>query len=111
MPPLAAEGARKARQFVALHWKGAERIPAADTPGGARFPDLADDFSRFLNRAGAERRFTVSAMAFQDAYSLDLERVRGCCIHVVQADGRLVPFCLHNLTARDGTRLYSGAWA
>ena len=50
-------------------------------------------------------------MAFQDAYSLDLERVRGCCIHVVQADGRLVPFCLHNLTARDGARLYSGAWA
>ena len=111
VPPPAAEGARKARQFVALHWKGAERIPAADTPGGAALPERADDFSRFLNRAGAERRFTVSAMAFQDAYSLDLERVRGCCIHVVQADGRLVPFCLHNLTARDGARLYSGAWA
>lgn len=111
VPPLAAEGARKARRFVALHWKGAERIPAADTPGGAALPERADDFSRFLNRAGAERRFTVSAMAFQDAYSLDLERVRGCCIHVVQEDGRLVPFCLHNLTARDGARLYSGAWA
>lgn len=111
VPPSAAEGARKAKQFVALHWKGTERGQTAATSGAGELPGLADDFSRFLNRAGAERRFTVSAMAFQDAYSLDLERVRGCCIHVVQADGRLVPFCLHNLTARNGARLYSGAWA
>ena len=86
----------------------------ADAPGaiGANCAeDGADDFSRFLSRAGAEQRFTISAMAFQDVYSLDLERVRGCCIHVLQPDGRLVPFCLHNLTACDGARLYAGAWA
>ena len=66
----------------------------------------ADDFGRFLARAGAEQRFTLSCMAFQDALSLDVERVRGCCIHVVRPDGRMIPFCLHNLTSTEGRMLY-----
>jgi uncharacterized radical SAM superfamily Fe-S cluster-containing enzyme len=45
-------------------------------------------------------------MAFQDAWNLDLDRVRDCCIHQLAPDGRLVPFCLYNLTAADGRRLY-----
>lgn len=102
LPLSAKEGARKARQFVALHWKGAEAKPRAGGTG-------RDDFSRFLSNVAAEQRFTISGMAFQDALSLDLERARGCCIHVVRADGRLIPFCLHNLTARDGARLYGEA--
>jgi uncharacterized radical SAM superfamily Fe-S cluster-containing enzyme len=52
------------------------------------------------------RSFTVSAMAFQDADNLDLERLRGCCISVVSADGKLVPFCAYNLTSREGKSLY-----
>ena len=48
-------------------------------------------------------------MAVQDANTLDLERVRGCCIHAQAPDGRLIPFCLYNLTARDGTALYRSA--
>lgn len=103
-PPLeAAEGARRSRQFVATHWTGAGR---AVVPGSA-----ADDFSRFLARAGVERRFTLSCMAFQDALDLDVERVRGCCIHVMRPDGRMIPFCLHNLTAVDGRMLYPGRLA
>ncbi len=65
-----------------------------------------DGFDRFLARAGAAQRFTLSCMAFQDAMSLDLARVRGCCIHVARHDGRLIPFCLHNLTSEGGARLY-----
>ena len=65
-----------------------------------------DGFQAGMAQAGAEQRFTLSAMAFQDALSLDLDRVRGCCIHVVRPDGRMIPFCLHNLTASNGTRLY-----
>ena len=102
VPPPAEEGARKAKQFVAMHWKGGSA--EADQPVTA--DSGADGFSRFLAQAGAEQRFTLSAMAFQDALSLDLDRVRGCCIHVVRPDGRMIPFCLHNLTASDGTRLY-----
>jgi hypothetical protein len=48
----------------------------------------------------------VSAMAFQDVWNLDLERVRDCCIHVMAPDTRLVPFCLYNLTSSRGQRLY-----
>ena len=105
VPPSAEDGARKAKQFVALHWKGHSAAGEANAP-----PNSMDDgFSRFLAQAGAEQRFTLSAMAFQDALSLDLDRVRGCCIHVVRPDGRMIPFCLHNLTASDGTRLYGDA--
>lgn len=103
VPPSAAEGARKARQFVAMHWKGGG--PEQQDASEAQISGT-DGFSRFLAQAGAEQRFTLSAMAFQDALSLDLDRVRGCCIHVVRPDGRMIPFCLHNLTASNGTRLY-----
>ena len=110
VPPSAEEGARKAKQFVALHWRGdgtaAEKADGQSSGPGAASADL-DGFSRFLAQAGAERRFTLSAMAFQDALSLDIERVRGCCIHVLRRDGRMIPFCLHNLTAQNGTRLYA----
>lgn len=101
-PQEAAEGARRSRQFVAAHWAGAE--PAS--PSAA-----ADDFSRFLARAGVERRFTLSCMAFQDALDFDVERVRGCCIHIMRPDGRLIPFCAQNLTALDGSMLYPGRLA
>ncbi len=64
------------------------------------------DLDLFLKEA-ASRSFTLSAMAFQDADNLDLERLRGCCISVIAVDGRLIPFCAYNLTGREGKRLYS----
>lgn len=108
--PTAAEGARKARQFVASHWAAAQEPSSGndDAPNiGSR--ELAEDgFSRFLAQAGMERRFTLSAMAFQDALSLDVARVRGCCIHVVGRGGKLIPFCLYNVTSEAGVPLYRG---
>lgn len=92
-----AEGARRSRAFVAGHWGAPQPTP-----------DAADAFSRFLNASGADRRFTVSAMAFQDALSFDVERIRGCCIHVVVGPGKLIPFCAYNLTAHNGQPLYRG---
>lgn len=86
--PLAGDGA-------------APRISSTPNPA----PD--NDLDRFLARARTHT-FTISAMAFQDAWSLNLERLQGCCIHVAQPDGRLVPFCAFNLTARDGRSLYRG---
>lgn len=50
--------------------------------------------------------FTITAMAFQDSGNLDLERLKGCCISVLSADGRLIPFCAYNLTGRGGRSLY-----
>ena len=64
-----------------------------------------DDFDRFLARARTHT-FSLSAMAFQDAWNLDLERLRGCCIHVVSPEGNLIPFCAYNLTSSSGSPLY-----
>ncbi len=94
-----AEGSRISRAFTAAHWRNATQ---------ENTPSLHDAFSRFLSQSGTARRFTLSAMAFQDALSFDIERVRGCCIHVVHEDGRLVPFCAYNLTSLGGVSLYRG---
>lgn len=98
-PPTAAEGARRAKASVAGQWAAA--------PAPAQTPPR-DDFERFLASRGADKRLSISCMAFQDAWTLDLERVRGCCIHTQAPDGRLIPFCLYNLTAADGRTLYRG---
>ncbi len=99
-PLEAREGARRSRAVTARQWAAAgEDRPLA--------PD-ADDFQRFLARQSGRRRLSLSCMAFQDAWTLDLERVRGCCIHVAARDGRRIPFCLYNLTAADGRTLYRG---
>jgi uncharacterized radical SAM superfamily Fe-S cluster-containing enzyme len=42
--------------------------------------------------------FTVTAMAFQDAWNIDLERLRQCSLHVYK-DGKFVPFCSYYLGA------------
>ncbi|MBQ7609441.1 MAG: radical SAM protein [Desulfovibrionaceae bacterium] len=95
---VAAEGAAVSRRFTAMHWKGVAREHLFD-PNAAQSSTAA--FDRFLARAGIAQRFTLSAMAFQDALSVDIARVRGCCIHVIRDDGRLLPFCLHNMTAME----------
>lgn len=50
----------------------------------------------FLSRVKSHG-FTVTAMAFQDAGNLDVERLRQCSLHVYK-DGRHVPFCAYYLT-------------
>lgn len=41
--------------------------------------------------------FTVTAMAFQDCYTLDLDRLQNCSLHVYN-NGKIVPFCANYLT-------------
>ncbi|MPM91572.1 hypothetical protein SDC9_138703 [bioreactor metagenome] len=45
--------------------------------------------------------FTVTAMAFQDKWNLDLERLRRCSLHVCDG-GRLVPFCAYYIGGENG---------
>lgn len=97
--PTALEGAVRSRAFTARQWAA----PPAPKAGA-----LQDDFDRFLAEAGAHNRFTLSCMAFQDVWTIDLERAQGCCIHVVAPDGALVPFCLYNLTSVSGQALHRG---
>jgi uncharacterized radical SAM superfamily Fe-S cluster-containing enzyme len=55
------------------------------------------DMDAFLGRIKSHG-FTITAMAFQDAYTLDSERLRRCSLHVYR-DGRVIPFCARYLTA------------
>ena len=59
-----------------------------------------------VSRTVPQQSFCVSGMAFQDAWNIDLERLRDCFIHVVGADERIVPFCAYNLTDVLGNSLY-----
>jgi hypothetical protein len=45
---------------------------------------------------------TISAMHFQDAWNVDYDRLKRCCIHEVLPDGKFVPFCLYNITDING---------
>jgi hypothetical protein len=55
----------------------------------------------------SQHSLTISGMPFQDAWNIDLERLKGCCVHVVTLDGRLIPLCIFYLTSASGERLYS----
>ncbi len=99
-PPRPAEqGALTAIAVTARQWGAA---PATGETTGS---EPGDGLDQFLRRA-RRHTFTISAMAFQDAWSLNLDRLQGCCIHVARPDGRLIPFCSFNLTARDGRPLH-----
>jgi len=39
----------------------------------------------------------VGMMHFMDLWNYDIERVKKCCIHYAQPDGRIVPFCAFNV--------------
>lgn len=98
----AAEGALKAKAFTRRQWA----FPEEASEGA----ETAGEMDVFL--ADAKRRaFSLSAMAFQDAWTMDLERLQGCCIHVLSPDGRLVPFCSYNCTSRHGQTLHRGVKA
>ncbi len=59
---------------------------------------------RFLERARTHF-LSISGMPFQDAWTVDLERLQGCCIHVITRRHKLVPFCSYYLTSASGERL------
>lgn len=96
-PRPAAEGARKSIGYTARQWAAPSCSRQTEKP--------SDSLSMFLEQAQTWS-FSISAMAFQDAWTLDLARLKECCIHVLSPDGRLVPFCAYNLTASDGRPLY-----
>jgi hypothetical protein len=110
-PEPAEVGAEKSRRFVDRFWS---RARVAQSPDGQDASDASDTKESGLSLGGwdlfIERARThslcISGMAFQDAWNLDLDRLRDCCIHVVVPDGRLIPFCAYNLTDSRGRSFY-----
>ena len=81
--------ARDNREYVARHWK---RFPVEEKP------EISEemDFDTFLYRIRQES-MTLSAMAFQDAMTLNIERLHRCSLHVYSG-GKVKPFCANYLT-------------
>jgi 7,8-dihydro-6-hydroxymethylpterin dimethyltransferase len=48
--------------------------------------------------------FRVLIMAFMDAVNFDVRAMKKSCVHLVQEDGRIIPFEAFNLLYRDGRR-------
>lgn len=87
--------AKDNREYVARHWRSApdESAPPSLSQGET-------DFDIFLYRLRHES-LTLSAMAFQDATNLNLERLHRCTLHVYD-NGKIKPFCAKYLSPIDG---------
>jgi 7,8-dihydro-6-hydroxymethylpterin dimethyltransferase len=109
----AEEGATQSISYVARQWsapsstdRSAISSECCSSPltGSSRSTDFIS-LDDFIARARTHT-FSISAMAFQDVWSVDLERVRDCCIHVMTPSRHLIPFCAYNLTDVQGHTLY-----
>lgn len=89
----AEAGASKAKAFVARNWAyeaSHEKLSNWDAILSAIYT----------------AHFSLSGMAFQDVWNVDVQRLQECCIHVCTTEGKLIPFCMYNITSQDGTSLY-----
>ncbi|HNU79147.1 MAG TPA: radical SAM protein [Bacillota bacterium] len=93
--PVSAD---KNRAFVARRWE--RQVQEQESHSCCSKPDI-HDMDYFLKRVKSHG-FTITAMAFQDAGNMDLERLRRCSLHVFD-NGRFVPFCAYYLTGWDMT--------
>lgn len=108
-PEETAEARKRSVDIILKSWQGEK--PAAP-PAGLAIPMAAqpaapapDAFDEFLTKARRET-FSITCMAFQDAWTVDLDRLRGCCVHIFRPPDRFIPFCACNLTSADGRSLY-----
>ncbi|MCI8505958.1 MAG: radical SAM protein [Lachnospiraceae bacterium] len=109
----------QAREFVARQWSGPD-MPAEESGCCFREPEDGgcccgeDTAQRQFDTSSLDEflvklhnnTFAVSGMLFQDAWNLDLERLRRC--YILETDSRygMVPFCAYNVTSREGRTLY-----
>lgn len=95
-------GAEKAKDFTARSWSGIREkcIKPFKLPQGKAisWDEILYNIKNFS--------FSITGMAFQDAWNFDVERIKDCCIHVVSPDGRMIPFCAYNVTDCFGKYLY-----
>ncbi len=88
-----ADPQESALRFISRHW---------------RFKGVSpEEQNSFYSRLLAYN-LTITCMAFQEVWTVDLNRLRGCCLQVMTPDKRIVPFCANYLTSTSGERLYPG---
>jgi hypothetical protein len=104
-PRTVDEGASKTRDFVMEHWS----LPPKTEPTMEGTGISLGEWDVLLERARTHM-LCISGMMFQDAWNIDLERLRDCCIHVMERDGKTIPFCAYNLSSSSGRSLYRRGW-
>jgi uncharacterized radical SAM superfamily Fe-S cluster-containing enzyme len=89
-----SDPAEKNREFVARRWLRKKETASCRCGYSSSIPakDITD-MDYFLERIRSHG-FTITAMCFQDAWNLDIERLRSCSLHVFDGD-RLKPFCAY----------------
>ena len=91
--------ATKTRKEISDLWRFIEESTGGDSA------DEKGSWDEFIQRAKTSY-LTISSMPFQDVWNVETERLRGCCIHAVTPDGKLIPFCLYNINSVHGNTLY-----
>jgi uncharacterized radical SAM superfamily Fe-S cluster-containing enzyme len=105
--PPAPDAAAKNRAFVARYWQRSKDDENCCCSGPVAFHNEVSsaldltDMEQFAARVKSHG-FTITAMAFQDAATMDIARLRQCSLHVYDANtsdegGRHVPFCAYYL--------------
>jgi 7,8-dihydro-6-hydroxymethylpterin dimethyltransferase len=93
-------GGERLRRHVAdfSDWDALLRQLGCDSAGcGCRDGDALQQLAGALE--GTEL-FSVGFHGMMDAHCFDQERARRCCVHKLEPDGRLMPFCLYNIKYR-----------
>lgn len=95
-----------ARSFMNLHWRYYQE---KQTDGACCCTPPEQKLNHAIELFGnvASRGLTITCMPFQDIWSLDLERLKKCCGHLVTESKQIIPFCAYYLTSITGKRLYS----
>lgn len=91
----------KKRDYVSRRWGGQYQSCTVSKGQTIKLGEWED----FLVRVQTHS-FSISAMAFQDVWNLDLERLQHCSLQVMSPTGKKVPFCAYNLTSSKGESLY-----
>ncbi len=86
------------RKFIA------EKSRYVEPPTDKATNQKPSPWQSFLRRAKTHY-LSISGMPFQDAWTVDLERLQGCCIHVITRKKKLIPFCAYYLTDTEGHKL------
>ncbi|MEN1759684.1 MULTISPECIES: radical SAM (seleno)protein TrsS [Anoxynatronum] len=95
-----------ARDFVKKKWEMASSH--MEKEGQNPKSDLYDftEWDAYLNRI-RNAGFSITCMAFQDVWNLDLSRLKKCSVAIFDADSNeLIPFCAYNITSSSGNALH-----
>lgn len=96
-------GVEKNRNFVKRRWVRDGSMSSLSM----KKPGKMDEMDVFLDRLKSHG-FTITGMAFQDCWNIDLERLQECSLHVLSPQGRIIPFCAYNITSKEGDSIYRG---